>query len=226
VSSPRRLCPRCGSVVALQETYCRRCGADVHGGQESAPSDRYELTFRLIHVAAAVFASLMFVFARGSDLEFCGGGLFAIVLISLAVHYRRRPQYPVIKSRRRARRLKRKRVIVLAPVDGPPSGRSVRITGVVAWVAESRLDEIIVRSDSPVTTTAGDRSDLLALAPVESGEMFTTLLEVGRMSVGIWFLDPRFLSVRRINFRARRRLRPSLSLGRGVALLTDSRPKR
>jgi len=46
------------------------------------------------------------------------------------------------------------------------------------------------------------------------------------MSVEIWLLDPHFLSVRRINVRARRRLRPTLSLGPGVVLLTNSQPMR
>jgi membrane protein implicated in regulation of membrane protease activity len=185
---------------------------------EHTDADRFEVVFRLVHMGAAVFASIIYVFARGSDLEYVGGGILAVVTFSFAVHYRRRPQYRVIKARRRTHRLKGKRVSVLAPTGGAPSGRTVRILGIVTWVAESRIDEIIVRTDSAVNTTGNDRSNLLALAPVEPGDMFTTLLDTGRMNVGIWLLDPRFLSVRRINFRARRRLRPSLSLGPGLVL--------
>ena len=179
--------------------------------------------FRVVHTVAGVFSGLLYFFARGSDLEFLGGAIFAVVLASLAVHYRRRPQYPVVKARRRTRRLKRKRVTVVAPAGNPLSGGTVRILGTVAWVAESRVDEIIMRTDSPVKTTGNDSSNLLALAPIEPGDMFTTLLELGRMRVGIWFLDPAFLSVRRINVRARRRLRPSLSIGEGTVLMTDGR---
>src|SRR5438093_7380775 len=152
----RRLCPRCGSVVAIQDTVCRRCGLELRGGVEGSRVDRFEVLFYLVHASAGVFASLMYVFGRGSDLEFLGQLTFVVVLASLAVHYRRRPQYPVIKARRRTRRLKRKHVVVLAPVDNPLSGRTVRIPGTVAWVAESRLDEIIVRTDSPVKTTGND----------------------------------------------------------------------
>jgi len=182
--------------------------------------------FRVVHAVAGVLALLVSFYARGSDLEFLGQTVLAVVTISFAVHYRRRPQYPVIKARRRTRRLKRKRVAVFASAGGPLSRKTVRILGAVAWVAESRLDQIIVRADSAVKTTGNDESNLLALAPVEPGDMFTTLLDAGRMSVGIWLLDPRFLSARRINFRARRRLRPSLSLGLGVVLVTNSRPMR
>ena len=223
---PRRLCPRCGCVVAIQESGCRRCGLELQGGVERTRADRFEVVFRVVHAVAAVFASLMYIFARGSDLEFVGGAILAVVGVSFAVHYRRRPQYPVIKARRRTRRLKRKRVTVLAPAGSPLSRQTVRILGTVAWVAESRIDQIIVRADSAVKTTGNDESNLLALAPVEPGDMFTTLLDAGRMSVGIWLLDPRFLSVRRINVRARRRLRPSLSLGPGVVLVTNSQPMR
>ena len=112
---------------------------------------------------------------------------------------------------------------MVAPAGNPLPGGTVRILGTVAWVAENRVDEIIVRTDSPVKTTGNDRSNLLALAPIEPGDMFTTLLELGRMRVGIWFLDPAFLSVRRINVRAHRRLRPSLSLGEGTVFVTSSR---
>ncbi len=221
--SERRLCPRCASVVAIQDTICRRCGLELRGGVDRSRVDRFEVVWRVVHAAAGVFAVLASVFGRGSDLEFLGQVTFVVVLASFAVHYRRRPQYPVIKARRRSRRLKRKHVVVLAPADNPLSGRTVRIPGTVAWVAESRLDEIIVRTDATVKTTGNDRSNLLALAPIEPGDMFTTLLDLGRMHVGIWFLDPAFLSVRRINVRARRRLRPSLSLGEGTVLVTNGR---
>ncbi len=182
--------------------------------------------FRVVHAVAGVFVVLLSFYARGSDLEFFGWVVLVVVTVSFAVHYRRRPQYPVIKARRRTRRLKRKRVTVVASAGGPLSGKTVRILGVVAWVAESRLDQIIVRTDSAVITTGNERSDLLALVPVEPGDMFTTLLDVGRMSVEIWFLDPHRLSVGRINVRARRRLRPSMSLGAGAVLVMNTRPTR
>src|SRR5207237_863400 len=83
--------------------------------------------------------------ARGSDLEFLGQTVLAVVTVSFAVHYRRRPQYPVIKARRRTRRLKRKRVAVFASAGSPLSRKTVRILGAVDWVAECRLDDIIVR---------------------------------------------------------------------------------
>jgi len=179
--------------------------------------------FRVVHTLAGVFSGLLSFLARDSEWGFLGGAIFAVVLASLAVHYRRRPQYPVVKARRRTHRLKRKRVTVVAPAGNPLSGGTVRILGSVAWVSENRVDEIIVRTDSPVNTTENDRSNLLALAPIEPGDMFTTLLDLGRMRVGIWFLDPAFLSVRRINVRARRRLRPSLSLGEGMVYVTNGR---
>ena len=185
--------------------------------------DRFEVVFRVVHALAGAFAGLMYLLARGSDLEFLGGAIFAVVLVSFAVHYRRRPQYPVIKARRRTRRLRRKRVTVVAPTGNPLSGGTVRILGTVAWVAESRLDQIIVRTDSPLKTTGNDRSNLLALVPIEPGDMFTKLLDLGRMRVEILFLDPAFLSARRINFRARRRLRPSLSIGQGIVSVTNGR---
>ena len=219
----RRLCPRCNSVVAIQDVICRRCGLELRGGVERPRVDRFEVVFYLVHASAGVFATLMYVFARGSDLEFLGLAIFGVVLVSFRVHYGRRPQYPVIKARRRTRRLMRKQVVVLAPVENPLSARTIRIPGTVAWVAQHHLDEIIVRTDSPVKTTGNDRSNLLALAPIEPGDMFTTLLDLGRMRVGIWFLDPAFLSVRRINVRARRRLRPSLSIGEGTVLMTTGR---
>jgi len=182
--------------------------------------------FRVIHAVAGGLAVLVSIYARGSDLEFLGQTVLAVVTVSFAVHYRRRPQYPVIKARRRTRRLKRKRVTVFASAGSPLSRKTVRILGAVAWVAESRLDQIIVRADSAVITTGNERSDLLALVPVEPGDMFTTLLDASRMSIEIWLLDPHFLSVHRINVRARRRLRPSLSLGPGVVLVTNSQPMR
>jgi len=177
--------------------------------------------FRVVHAVAGVSTGLLYFFARGSDLELLAGPMFAVVVASFAIHYRRRPQYPVIKARRRTHRLKRKSVTVVAPAGNPLSGGTVHILGTVAWVAESRIDEVIVRTDTPVRTTGNDRSNLLALAPIESGDMFTTLLDFRRMRVGIWFLDPAFLSVRRINFRARRRLRPSLLLGEGMVFVTS-----
>ena len=188
---------------------------------ERTRADRFEVVFRVVHAVAGVSVGLLYFFARGSDLELLAGPMFAVVLASFAVHYRRRPQYPVIKARRRTHRLKRKRVTVVAPAGNPLSGGTARILGTVAWVAESRVDEIIVRTDSPVRTTGNDRSNLLALAPIEPGDMFTTLLDLRRMRVGIWFLDPAFLSVPRINVRARRRLRPSLSLGEGMVFVTN-----
>jgi membrane protein implicated in regulation of membrane protease activity len=193
---------------------------------EHTRADRFEVIFRVVHFVAAVFALLLYVLARGSVLEFLGGAIIAVVSVSLAVHFRRRPQYRVLKARLRTRRLKRKRVAVLAPAGNPLSGQTVRILGTVRWVAETRTDEIIVRTDAAVKTTGNARSNLLALAPVQPGDMFTTLLDVGRMNVGVWLLDSRFLSVRRINFRARRRLQPSLSLGNGVVLLMNSPPLR
>jgi len=182
--------------------------------------------FRVVHAVAGGVAVLVYFYARGSDLAFLGQTVIAVVIFSFAVHYRRRPQYPVIKARRRTRRLKRKRVTVFASAGSPLSRKTVRILGAVAWVAESRLDQIIVRTDSAVITTGNERSDLLALVPVKPGDMFTTLLDASRMSVEIWLLDPHFLSVRRINVRARRRLRPSLSLGPGVVLVTNPQPMR
>src|SRR5438034_10076796 len=223
---PRRLCPRCACVVAVQDSRCRRCGLELRGGVEHARADRFEVVFRVVHAVAGVLALLVSIYARGSDLEFLGQTVLAVVTVSFAVHYRRRPQYPGIKARRRTRRLKRKRVAVFASAGSPLSRKTVRILGAVAWVAESRLDEIIVRAESAVITTGNERSDLLALVPVEPGDMFTTLLDASRMSVEIWLLDPHFLSVRRINVRARRRLRPSLSLGPGVVLVTNSQPMR
>src|SRR5204863_595168 len=110
---------------------------------------------------------------------------------------------------------------VFASTGSPLYTATVRTLGAVPSAAESRLDEIIVRADSAVITTGNERSDLLALVPVEPGDMFTTLLAASRMSVEIWLLDPHFLSVRRINVRARRRLRPTSSLGPGVRLLTN-----
>ena len=226
VVSQRRLCPRCSCVVAIQDTTCRRCGQELRGGIEHTRADRFEVVFRVVHAVAGVFVVLLSFYARGSDLEFFGWVVLVVVTVSFAVHYRRRPQYPVIKARRRTRRLKRKRVTVVASAGGPLSGKTVRILGVVAWVAESRLDQMIVRTDSAVITTGNERSDLLALVPVEPGDMFTTLLDVGRMSVEIWFLDPHRLSVGRINVRARRRLRPSMSLGAGAVLVMSTRPTR
>jgi len=223
VVNQRRLCPRCSCVVAIQDITCRRCGQELRGGIERTRADRFEVVFRVVHAVGGVVVGLLYFLARGSDLELLAGPILVVLLASLAVHYRRRPQYRVIKARRRTRRLRRKRVAVVAPAGNPLPGGTVRIFGTVAWVAENRVDEIIVRTDSPVKTTGNDRSNLLALAPIEPGDMFTTLLELGRMRVGIWFLDPAFLSVRRINVRAHRRLRPSLSLGEGTVFVTSSR---
>lgn len=223
--SSTKLCPRCGSVVLVQEMFCRRCGADVRGAREGGPSVRYELLFYLLHIAAGVFAAFMFFLARGSDLELCGGLIFAIVLVSLSVHYRRRPQYRVSKSRRRAKRLMKRRVALHAPVDDRSGHRTLRIEGTVVWVADFHHDEVIVRTDSPILTTTNQRSDLLALAPVESGDSFVTLLEVGTMRVAIWLVGRAYLSMRRGNLLARRSFRrnPPVSLGQGLVVLEEAR---
>src|SRR5207244_847539 len=117
--------------------------------------------FRVIHAVAGGLAVLVSIYARGSDLEFLGQTVLAVVTVSFAVHYRRRPQYPVIKARRRTRRLKRKRVTVFASAGSPLSRKTVRILGAVAWVAESPLDEIFVPAVSAVITIGNERSDLL-----------------------------------------------------------------
>ena len=173
-------------------------------------------------MASAIAAVVLWLFARGSDLELVTQLVTGIVLASLAVHVRRTAPFRVIKSRQRARRsLLKRRITVLAPVGDARAGRSLRIDSTVVFMDSVKRDEVIVRTDSPVSTTTNLRSDLLALVPSESGESFSMLLDYGRLRVGVWLVNEVYLSVRRGNVLARKSLsrNPTFSVGQGLALL-------
>lgn len=183
----------------------------------------------LVQVVSAVFASLMWFFGRGSDLELWGQILFVLVGLSLAVRYGRTAQNRIIKSRRRTRRvLLKQRIALLAPLGDPSESEEIRIEGTVVYMDDTDRDEIIVRTDLLLSTTEGSRSDLLAITPVDSGESFSTLLDSGQMRVGIWLVNHVYLSARRGNPFALRSLRrnPTFSIGQGLVFFDGPQTNR
>lgn len=218
-------CPRCGTLIAVSESYCRKCGADVRRRRRGGHAG-LDLPAYLVQVASLVFAGFMWVLARGSEWELLGGVFFVIIAATLAIYARRAAPYRVIKARRRARRaLLKNRVVVLAPMGDPGNHVTVRIEGTVVFMDDTMRDEIVVRADSPVWTTANQHSDLLALTPVESGESFSPLVDLGRMPVALWLVNEVYLSVRRGSLFARRSLRenPTFSIGQGMAFVVNAR---
>jgi len=182
----------------------------------------------MVHLTGAIFAALVFFLAKGSELEAWSGLILIVLGTSMTVHQFRRPQYRVIKARRRAKRLKGRRVSVLVPIMNPLGGGRLRIEARVLFVTVARRDEIIVRADSPVSTTTNVRSDNLALQTIEPGDQFLRLLEQGQMQVQVLLVSKSYLAFRRGILLARRSLRrnPPLDVGSGTVVLEPVRTER
>lgn len=213
--------------MAANESSCRRCGERVQDGGRQGPSywALPEVHAAILHIAGGLVA-IYFLLTDDPVLHLLGGTAFALVAISMAFRFRRRPDYEVIRRRRRARRLKRTRVSVLLVQKESAPVRKTLVDGMVVLVVEVHHDEIIMRLDSPVSIET-TRSDLVSLLPAESGDSFSTLLDEGRMPVRARLVGRSYLSVARGNLLARRSMaeNPPIDLGAGVAAIAPHRPE-
>lgn len=222
-----KLCQRCGSTAASQERFCRRCGAKFRddSGRGPRPWSLPDLWAAVIHAVGGAVGVITFLW-RDPDLHLIGAVIFIIVGASLAFRVRRRSEYPVMKLRRRARRLKNAHVsVVVSAREGIPA-RGFSVEGTVVFVTETHHDEIIVRTNLPLSTRRPD-SSLLSLLPLESGDSFATLLDEGKMRVQILLVDQAYLSLGRGNLFAWRRVArsPPIAFGSGEALVERPKPR-